>query len=293
LRCPAAIWVLTILALVGTTPASASAMYKWTDKDGTLHIATSLEDVPPEYRDQVDTMKSDPAPAPRPLSVTTAPPAELSGRAIDDAGLRRFEVPYENEGSARRVIIPVTFNDRVTAPMALDTGSPGMVISLDLALKLGVFSRDGGTLLTEAAGIGGRTPAILTIIDSVSVDGARDVFIPTTVTFALSDKFAGLIGMDFLANYAISIDSKTQTVVFQETELEPGSRGGHDEAWWRTTFMDFRSIHNAWREHERSANLRPESSAAEFVEFQVRESERLLRRLENHASDNSVPQHWR
>jgi len=287
---------LIVLVVALCAPVPASEMYKWTDDEGNLHVATSLEDVPERYRDQVTTMKSETSPARKPLS-TTEPvpdePAEPSEPTAEASELRRFEVPYRNEGSARRVIIPVTFNDRVTAPMALDTGSPGMVITIDLAVRLGIFSRDSGTLLTEAAGIGGQAPAILTIVDSVSVEGVRDTFVPTTVTFALSDEFSGLIGMDFLANYTLSIDSKKQVVVFQENPPDPDARGGHDESWWRQTFGDFRLMRDAWLEHSRTANLRPDSNAARLVEFQVRESERLLQRLENHASDNSVPQHWR
>jgi len=288
----ASILAIAVLCLPFSVPASD--MYKWTDKDGVLHIATSLRDVPEEYRDQVMTIKGDPAPVtPSPPASETPSAGELLPPAVDEPGLPGFEIPYKNEGSARRVIIPVRFNDTVTAPMALDTGSPGMVISVDLAVKLGIFSRDSGTLLTEASGIGGRTLAVLTIVDSVAVEGARTAFVPTTVTAPLSSHFDGLIGMDFLANYTISIDSGKQVVVFQETALPPGSRGGHDEDWWRRTFEDFRSARNGWSEHARAANLRDGSQAAAFVEFQVRESERLLNRLEVYASDNAVPQHWR
>jgi hypothetical protein len=99
--------------------------------------------------------------------------------------------------------------------------------------------------------------------------------------------------MDFLANYTISIDSRKQVVVFQETTPPPGFRGGHDEDWWRRTFEDFRAARDRWIDHARSANLRSGSPAATFVDFQVRESERLLQRLDLYASDNAVPQHWR
>lgn len=285
------------LAIVLTCfPGSAAAqnLYKWKDENGVLHIATSLEDVPQRYRDQVSTLEAEPASeTPSEPAGETPPAEEPEEPPVEEAELNRFEVPYENEGTARRVIIPVTFNDSVTAPMALDTGSPGMVISFVLAAKLGLFSRDGGTLVTEAAGIGGEVPAILTIIDSVSVEGARDDFIPTTVTFGLSAQFDGLIGMDFLANYTISIDTKKQVVVFEEAPPDPSSRGGHDEGWWRQTFADFRSMRDRWRERFESARNRTDGRATAFVEFQAREAERLLQQLDIYASENAVPRHWR
>jgi len=292
-RIPAALLLaIAVLWFSGSVPASE--MYKWTDENGVLHVATSMADVPERYRDQVAKMKTDTAPATRRQSAINTPPAgEQSQPAVDEPALSRFEVPYENQGSTRRVIIPVRFNDALTAPMALDTGSPGMLISLELAVRLGIFSRDSGTLLTEVGGIGGGALGILTIIDSVSVQGARDVFVPTTVTAGLPGEFAGLIGMDFLVNYTISIDSRKQVVVFQETSPRPGSRGGHDEGWWRNTFEDFRFVRDRWKERARPANLPSGTKARAFVEFQAREAQRLLLRLDLYASDNAVPRHWR
>ena len=292
-RTPAAsILALAVLWFCGSAPASE--MYKWTDDQGVLHIATSLQDVPEQYRDQVMTMKAVAAPVTKPQPTNETPAVEPAQPAVEEPTLPRFEIPYQNEGSARRVIIPVKFNDSVTAPMALDTGSPGMVISLDLALRLRVFSRDSGTLFTEVGGIGGEALGILTIIDSVSVESARSVFVPTTVTAALSDKFDGLIGMDFLANHTISIDTKNQLVVFQETAPDPESRGGHDADWWRRTFEDFRAFSDSWRERAGAArSSHPGRRTTEFAEFQAREAERLFKRLDMYASDNAVPRHWR
>ena len=276
-------------------PTRAEEMYKWTDENGNLHLVTSMADVPEKYRTAVLTMEptlTQASKLPAPSKLTEHP--EPSPPATDDSVLRRFEIPYENEGSAKRVIIPVQFNGSVTASMAFDTGAPGMVISADLATRVGVFSGDHGTLITTAAGIGGETPAILTIIDSVSVEGARDEFVPTTVVAEISETFDGLIGMDFLANYTISIDSRKQVVVFQEVHPNPESRGGHDESWWRDTFEEFRSVHDSWRDHAKEVRrndwgARPRS----FLDHQVREAEKLLQRLEMYASHNAVPRHWR
>jgi hypothetical protein len=61
--------------------------------------------------------------------------------------------------------------------------------------------------MTYSAGIGGETPSILTIVDSVQVGRAEDNFIPTEIVASLTDSFDGLIGMDFMANYTIRIDA--------------------------------------------------------------------------------------
>ena len=47
------------------------------------------------------------------------------------------------------------------------------------------------------------------------------------------------------------------------------------------------------KEYAKSSNQRSGSQAEKFVNFQVREAERLLLRLDLYASDNAVPRHWR
>jgi len=286
----AAMLAIAVLWLSGSASAE---IYKWIDENGELNVATSLADVPERYRDQITRIRSEPTPAAPTRSVRETPASEASQPETGASDLVRFEVPYKNEGSTRRVIIPVTFNGSVTVPMAIDTGSPGMVISVELAAKLGIFSRDSGTLLTEIGGIGGGALSILTIVDSVSVRGARDEFVPTNVMLGLSPDFAGLIGMDFLTNYTMSIDSRNKVVVFQETSPDPGARGGHDEGWWRRTFADFRLVRDHWKEVAASSNRRPDTKARAFIDFQAREAQRLLLRLDLYASDNAVPRHWR
>lgn len=298
-----AISTLAILILCTVPSVDASELYQWTDENGVTHFADSLEDVPEKYRDQVKVLgfDQDPEPTARGETATDDRPADALPASAnepstdgDGAQLNRFEVPYEAyEGSSSRIIISVTFNNRVTAPMLLDTGAPGMVIFLELAEKLGVFSGNSGTLFTEAAGIGGTQEAILTIVDSVSVGDARDVFVPATVTASVSDAFQGLIGMDFVTNYTISIDSEKQVLVFQETPPKQNSRGGHDEAWWRKTFREFRSASDYWTERARALDGRADTGSANFVRFQAREAQELLQRLDLFASDNAVPRHWR
>lgn len=222
---------------------------------------------------------------------------------------RRIEVPYKAfEGRARRIIIPVTFNNSVTAPMALDTGSPGMLISFQLAEKLNLIGREGRNLITAAAGIGGTAPAILTIVDSVQVGDARDSFIPTTVTASISESFEGLIGLDFMANYSIEIDTQRRMVVFEELPPRPNMPAGHDETWWRINFHDFSTMREQWKAFRdmfarRSSEVggRPKTlseiedmkALGRFSDRQYEEADRLFSRLHKYAAEHSVPMEWR
>jgi hypothetical protein len=269
----------------------AQTTYKWIDKDGEIHVTTS------------------PPPADSPSAVL--PPARAEPpkgvHAAESAPTpKRHEIPYlGREGDARRVIVPVRFNGRVTAPMALDTGSPGLIISQSLAEKLDLFSRAEGALIVNARGVGGTELAVLSLVDDVAIGDAEQRMLPVTVmTGSLSSKFDGVVGMDFMAQYSMTIDSARQVVVLQELDASDAP-GGHPEAWWRDVFAEFRGQRDQWtaliaRLDRDQAEHRPSELDAGSLEklrkgarVQLEEAEKLLARLERYASSVSVPRQWR
>ncbi|MHB8882511.1 MAG: retropepsin-like aspartic protease [Thermodesulfovibrionales bacterium] len=211
----------------------------------------------------------------------------------------RYEVAYEpTPGSAKKIIIPVTINNSLTVPMLLDTGSTGMLISLELARKLGVFKKDAARLYTHARGIGRTVPAIMTVINTVQVGKARSDFIPTIVTDSAFKGFDGLIGMDFMSQYAIQINTKKHVVVFEEIQPEPDMPGGHSEEWWKNTFHDFASARSDWKEFRVYLNNTTDDTPEirelkPFVEQQYKEADKLVIQLNNYAIDHVVPMEWR
>ena len=217
----------------------------------------------------------------------------------EEPKLDQFSIPYTAYvGTARRIIIPVTFNDRVTAPMLLDTGAPGMHISERLAEKLGIFDKEDGNLLISVGGIGGTVPAVFTIVDSIRVGKAEDNFIPTTIAPSISDHFEGLIGMDFMANYTIQIDNRNRLLLFTELPESEDMPAGHDESWWKINFSRFRYMKTAWEEYREFLEKNKDGTDTfkrmiEFAERQYGEAEYLYNRLSVYASEHSVPLEWR
>lgn len=300
---------LIALALVFAVGASAGEVLKWTDEDGNTHFADSLTSVPPRYRDQVEQKRY------RKRTRSTVRQqsgqeensyaASSSGRRERRGALARFEVPYRAyEGAARRIIIPVTFNNSVTANMVLDTGAPGMLIRPRLAEKLGIFEKDDGMLLTRSGGLGGSVPAIYTIIDRVNIGGAEDRFIPTTIAPFFGGPYEGLIGMDFMAGYSIRIDTRRHVVVFEEMAPVASMPGGHDATWWRINFHKFSKMREQWKTYSSYWDERMSSTGLsgeggytremkEFAQRQYAEANKLFGKLDSYASHNAVPMHWR
>ena len=278
--------------------SSAGALYKWVDEEGTVHMTDSLGNVPPQYRDQIETKK---------FQTTTdrdLQPDTQGTAARDDAepsmpNLNWFEVPYKAfEGNARRIIIPVTFNNSVKADLLLDTGSPNLMISPKLADRLGLIKEDDGNLMVMAGGIGGMHPAMLAIVDTVSVGDARSEFLPAIITEISSLEYEGLVGMDFLANYEISIDSEDKVVVFSELPSRSDKPGGYDESWWRSNFQSFSKLKTEWGnmlDYVKNASLTSSESdrLLKIVQKQYDEADNVCRKLERYARENAVPSNWR
>lgn len=229
-------------------------------------------------------------------SETETPQTEEEESITPERPLKRYSISYD--GGARRIIVPVTFNNRVTANMLLDTGAPGMHISYELAQKLGLLDDQESSLLVMIGGIGGSVPAVLTIMDSISVGEAEDHFIPTFISSRISDEFEGLIGMDFMANYEVRIDTKKRIVIFEELAQSSDLPAGHDERWWRSTFQQFKSLRLMWEEYrketfEQASYSDREKKIRAFVDMQYKKASELCDRLSVYASEHSVPLEWR
>ncbi|MDH5639414.1 MAG: aspartyl protease family protein, partial [Nitrospinota bacterium] len=291
--------ILLGCALIAAASVAESEVIKWTDAEGNLHYSDSVAEVPAKYRSQIErkvykfdkqkeTAKKWTPPWKQGNSARMAPPAGYE----QGQQLKRFSVPYRAfEGTARRIIIDVTFNGSVTAPMLLDTGAPGVVISEALANRIGVFDGDTGKLRIRTGGIGGSTPAILTIIDRLEVGEGVSEFVPVKVTHSLSRAFEGLVGMDFMANFQMTIDNRRHLLLFQEMPESDDRPGGHDEHWWRALFYNFARMRAGWGNymgHLKSANSRG-SDKLKFAESQYSEADKLLRKLDSYAAKNSVP----
>lgn len=285
----------------------ADSFYKWVDGNGKPHFADSLSGVPEKYRRQVEERAFKKRGAIGKGSTisgkSNANVGKQAKRSIPKVGeeLKRFEVRYKAyERGARRIIVPVTFNGSVTVAMAVDTGAPRLVISTKLADKLGLFEGGEGMLKTYAGGIGGTIPAMLTIIDSARIGGAKDEFIPATITPSISSAFEGLIGMDFMAKFSIRIDTRRHILILEELSVRSDMPAGHDEAWWRINFHRFSRMRNGWkRQYLAIKNGKYGRSGTsvdkmrDFAESQYREADKLFRKLERYANYNAVPAHWR
>jgi hypothetical protein len=292
------IFILFLLLAFDAVFSCGGDLYKWVDNEGIVHMTDTLSQVPPQYREQVEKKY---------LQTTAQPDAEPVIRQKDairksESGvpdLQHFEVPYEAfEGASRRIIISATLNESITARLLLDTGSPGLMISPELATRLGILSDRKEGLKILAGGIGGTTPATLAVVDSMRVGDAVSEFLPAVISQIPSSEFEGLVGMDFLANYKVSIDTNRNVLVFNELPPQSDKPGGHDETWWRSNFKKIAGLKAEWSRYLDKMKMDDTVSNDKerligIARNQYEEADQLYRRLERYARDKTVPMDWR
>jgi hypothetical protein len=287
--------LLVFFTLFLPDPCLPGDLYRWVDEEGIVHMTDTLSQVPPPYRDQAAKRRTT-------GDVKSAIPQASTGKpgAAAPGNLKHFVVPYQAfEGTDRRIIIPVTFNESVTARLLLDTGSPGLMISPELADRLGLVNEQNGGLKIITGGIGGTVPATLVVVDNLRVGEAVSEFVPAIITKIPSDVFEGLVGLDFLANYRISIDTSNNNVSFYELPPQLDKPGGHDEAWWRSNFQKVSKLRSELIAYLDNLGKEANSISSEkerrlkIARDQCEEADKLYRKLERYARDNSVPIDWR
>ncbi len=277
-------------------------IYRWRDAEGKWHFSDSPHHVPAELRegisrdnasqDQLSIVTTQPAAAGP--SVMTRPQAPENGT---------ISIPFTaREGFADRVIVDVTFNHSVTAPMLVDTGSPGLVLATDLAAELGLFDPEGENMLVLIAGIGGTKVAARAIVDQLSIGGAAEHFVPAHIIPGQSPAYRGLIGMDILSQYTLTIDSDRQRLIAAKRPLGDNRPAGRSRAWWQKNFRELDFYISFWQRQAEALD-RPDSPYSRlsksyeqvqfFIQRQQGEARKLYDRFERYARQHSVPRHWR
>jgi hypothetical protein len=101
-----------------------------------------------------------------------------------------------------------------------------------------------------------------------------------------------------MASYSVNIDTRNRVVIFEERLQSDDMPGGRDEAWWRTTFYNFKSMRSEWEKYREdlegySITTDKEREFRVLVDRQSRRAQELYNQLSVYASEHSVPLEWR
>jgi clan AA aspartic protease (TIGR02281 family) len=268
-------WVILLLALA---PAYTE-IYKWVDRDGSVHFSDTLAGIPPEYRNRIEervgltsTSRSDPAPrrvTPERRSIAPVPPS--------------YAVPLRRDGNA--MLVEALVSGTLRTRLLLDTGAEFTVLSTAAARRLALNLGNAAVIpLRSASGV---FFAPMIKVQSIAVGDAAAYDVEVVVHDA-TPGLDGLLGMSFLDNFLVTINTSDEKLVLTPLpdSMDAELYGGHSKDWWMRKFRFYRT--------------QIESLKGYFGSRYGLEMERTLRyfraeleALERQASQAGVPRRWR
>jgi clan AA aspartic protease (TIGR02281 family) len=268
-------WVILLLALA---PAYTE-IYKWVDRDGSVHFSDTLAGIPSEYRDRIEekagltsTSRSDPAPrrvTPERRSIAPVPPS--------------YAVPLRRDGNA--MLVEALVGGTLRTRLLLDTGAEFTVLSTAAARRLALNLGNAAVIpLRSASGV---FFAPMIKVQSIAVGDAAAYDVEVVVHDA-TPGLDGLLGMSFLDNFLVTISTSDEKLVLtplpdsMDTELY----GGHSKDWWMRKFRFYRAQIESLKGYFGS-RYGPE------MERTLRYFRAELEALERQASQAGVPRRWR
>ncbi len=170
--------ILLPLLLLG--PAVNAGVYSYRDANGTLHAASSPEDIPLEFRGKEKHLSS------------------------TESGSGEVNLKLEREGNS--LLLPVSFGPGLQALMILDTGASISMISSSIAEK--VKPKQIG--ITEVSSASGVLQVPVVDMPEVSV-GKFSVqnFRVTVNNLPGHGRAQGLLGVDFLNHFRMQLDTES------------------------------------------------------------------------------------
>ena len=181
--------------LLCATPSPCAEIFRWVDDRGVVYFTDNLHNIPAKFRakaTRVETRAEPPA-SPTPVS--------------------RISVPFQKRGEL--MIVQATLNERAAATLILDTGASYTTISQTIAKQLGIdLEKNHPTLPFQTAN--GVIQAPLVNVDSIELGGLRLKDLTVAVHEVFPDPgIAGLLGLNFLSQFRVDIDSKNSVLYLE------------------------------------------------------------------------------
>ncbi len=180
---------------------SAQEIYRWVEKNGSIHFTDNLPSIPKKYQDKVEKKIF------RPNKATH----HLTGRSQPISSTHNFVVPFTRIGN--RIIVEGIVNGTGSMKFILDTGADLTLIPRSLVQQLGI-SLDNNIAIT-ITGISGTIVKPLVKIDSLKVGEAEVRNLDVVVHEEANLSGQGLLGGDFLGQFRVSIDYTENKLILE------------------------------------------------------------------------------
>ncbi len=270
---------ICLLALLLYTGDASSEIFRWIDESGRLHFAQSIQQVPPQYRQQALSQSAGATESDGSFQTYTTEGERAAARA---AGT--YRVPFVAEGSLMRVNAIV--NGHAEVPFFIDTGASGVSLPASVASRLGIsVGPDTQRVTMQTAN--GPIDLPLVRLDSVELAGARVEGLMATLNPTMN---VGLLGGAFFNQFSYGVDPVANVITLERNHAAIAPSASED--YWRARFRKVRGsidqLDAFLREREGLEESRREELERKRVELEAR-----LDALEREANRDRVPRSWR
>jgi clan AA aspartic protease (TIGR02281 family) len=273
------LWACVFLLL--QVPWGWGKIYKWTDDNGKVHFTDNPATIPDAYHNQIETHASHRSASDDlvPRQVRSQPTPSHAARPP-----QAFVVPLRRTGNA--LLVQVTIDGFVRAPLMVDTGASFTVIATQTAQRLGLNLHRAATIPMRSAS--GVFFAHFTKVRSIKVGDAVVKDVEVVVHDISPGREQGLLGMSFLDHFNVTIHTLQDAMDLTPLDQVAGMPlyDGKPQSWWQNKFRFYRrqvSYIDTYVADDNSPQL--EQSRRYF------QSE--LAMLERRARLASVPRAWR
>jgi clan AA aspartic protease (TIGR02281 family) len=263
-------------------PVAHGTIYKWTDQNGKAHFTDNLSAVPQEYRHQVEARSRTPAPSQRSIDIQELPSASLP--SVPTLADKHYTVPIRRAGSI--MLVDVVLDNFLQSQLLVDTGATFTVISKTLARRLALNLDNAAVIPLQS--VSGVFLAPLTKVKSITVGEAIAHDVEVVVHDIAQDSTGGLLGMSFLDNFQVTINTTAELMTLSTMPPPPGETlyGGRSEDWWRRKFRFYRRQIVFLEEF---LGKQPSAKLSKSLRYFQAE----LDALDRQASLAAVPRQWR
>jgi clan AA aspartic protease (TIGR02281 family) len=270
-------WLLLIASLIATFPQiSAAEIFRWTDANGRLHFAQSLNQVPDQYRTQAQQQQRD-------KTLGSLQTFDSSAIAVATGSSRIFKIPFRRENSLMRV--DVVINGHLDVPFYVDTGASGISLPAAYAERLGI-AIGPNTARVQVRTANGIISTPLVQLESVKLGGARVDGLMATVNPTTS---IGLLGGAFFNNFSYGVDPSTSVITLTR---DHAVQTGLGEEHWRRRFSAIQQPLDQLKQYLENREITRKGRREELRQRQA-SLESKLKELVLEANRVNVPANWR
>jgi clan AA aspartic protease (TIGR02281 family) len=189
-------WIAAVLLQMGLlvviVPLPATDFFRWTDHSGVVHYTDNIHNIPEARRATAARIKAQ------------EPPRAAEAVKVVPA-IGKASIPFEKRGQV--VVVEVMINKAIPAKLVVDTGATFTMISAATARELSIDPQQAQrTMPFQTAN--GVIQAPLANLESITLGGMEIKNLTAAIHDAVpSAQVAGLLGLNFLSNFRLDIDT--------------------------------------------------------------------------------------